>query len=241
VGGVTSAASQRRTHRWIFHLSGGRLCLDLANTVSWRRGNRPTERLGSYDDLLAWARQSRLLSSADARQLGQEAGRRPAAARAALHRIQRLREAIYSIFSALAADRSPPVPALRRVNAELRAGVRHLELVPARAGYAVAWRGGGPLVRQILWPVARSVAEVLTTDDLRRLRTCPAADCGWVFFDTTRSATRRWCDMTVCGNRAKARRHYRRHRGPTRRGSPARPAARGQGAGRVASAETRAR
>jgi predicted RNA-binding Zn ribbon-like protein len=38
-----------------------------------------------------------------------------------------------------------------------------------------------------------------------RLRRCPAGDCAWIFWDSTAQATRKWCTMTVCGNRAKAR------------------------------------
>ena len=43
-----------------------------------------------------------------------------------------------------------------------------------------------------------------------RMRKCANPDCPFWFLDTTRSGTRRWCSMTVCGNRLKARRHYRR-------------------------------
>lgn len=217
--GVPSAADRkdRPTHRWTFHLTGGRLCLDLANTVSWRRGDQPIERLRTYDNLVVWARQSRLVTDAQAVTLVRESGRSPNAALAALRRVRRLREATYAVFSALAAGERPKPRALAIMNTELRAGVRQLELVRAATGFAVGWTGGGLLLRQILWPVARSVVEVLTSDDLRRLRTCPATNCGWVFLDTTRSGTRRWCDMTVCGNRAKARRYQSRRRGQPRR------------------------
>jgi predicted RNA-binding Zn ribbon-like protein len=44
----------------------------------------------------------------------------------------------------------------------------------------------------------------------RRLKTCPGHDCGWAFYDHSRNQTGRWCSMSVCGGRAKARAHYRR-------------------------------
>jgi predicted RNA-binding Zn ribbon-like protein len=44
------------------------------------------------------------------------------------------------------------------------------------------------------------------------LKHCAADDCGWLFLDRSRNHARRWCDMKVCGNNAKARRFYRRHR-----------------------------
>jgi predicted RNA-binding Zn ribbon-like protein len=66
----------------------------------------------------------------------------------------------------------------------------------------------------MLWPILRSAAEVLTSEKRTRLGQC-ADDrgCGWLFLDTSKNRSRRWCDMEDCGNRAKARRHYLRERG----------------------------
>lgn len=62
----------------------------------------------------------------------------------------------------------------------------------------------------MLWPVARSAAELLTSPDAQRVRECALRSCSWLFVDRSRNRRRRWCDMKTCGNRAKARRHYRR-------------------------------
>jgi predicted RNA-binding Zn ribbon-like protein len=62
--------------------------------------------------------------------------------------------------------------------------------------------------------VARSAVELHTDGDQRRVRECPGAgDCGWLFYDTSRNGSRRWCSMEGCGSRVKMRRHYARHRG----------------------------
>ena len=55
--------------------------------------------------------------------------------------------------------------------------------------------------------------------DRSRVRCCGRQGCVLLFFDTSKNSTRRWCDMAVCGNRAKAAAHYERHRPdvPTRR------------------------
>jgi predicted RNA-binding Zn ribbon-like protein len=39
---------------------------------------------------------------------------------------------------------------------------------------------------------------------------CEGEGCSWLFLDTSRNRSRRWCSMEDCGNRAKARRHYER-------------------------------
>jgi predicted RNA-binding Zn ribbon-like protein len=62
----------------------------------------------------------------------------------------------------------------------------------------------------MLWPVARSAADLLTSQEQSRVRECAASDCGWLFLDLSRNRSRRWCDMETCGNRTKARRHYAR-------------------------------
>ena len=58
----------------------------------------------------------------------------------------------------------------------------------------------------ILRPVIRAAVELLTSDEILRVRTCADDSCAWLFLDTTRNRTRRWCDMKVCGNRSKVRR-----------------------------------
>jgi predicted RNA-binding Zn ribbon-like protein len=59
------------------------------------------------------------------------------------------------------------------------------------------------------WLAVRSVLRLLD-EHPQRLRNCANPDCPFWFLDTTRSGTRRWCSMSSCGNRHKARRHYRR-------------------------------
>jgi predicted RNA-binding Zn ribbon-like protein len=58
------------------------------------------------------------------------------------------------------------------------------------------------------------VAREMLSGRWSRLKVCPGDDCGWAFYDSSRNRTGRWCSMSVCGGRAKARNHYyRRQRG----------------------------
>ncbi|MGH9751659.1 MAG: CGNR zinc finger domain-containing protein, partial [Blastocatellia bacterium] len=72
------------------------------------------------------------------------------------------------------------------------------------------WTDTKNALDQMLWRIADSAAEMLTTDDLTRLRECPGEDCGWLFLDTSKNSRRQWCDMQTCGNLAKVRRFRRR-------------------------------
>jgi predicted RNA-binding Zn ribbon-like protein len=202
---------------WKFHLSGC-LALDLANTVSWRPSERPIERLAGAEDYIRWARQSRVVTDRDARELTQQARRKPAEAAAIVGRVRMLREAIYRAFSALADDDEPDESDLATINAALSEAMRHLRVARGADGSFVSvWEKGPPTLSRLVWPAAKSVAEVLTSSDVGRLKKCGSANCGWLFVDATRNGTRRWCDMRVCGNRAKARRYYRRQRSATKR------------------------
>ncbi|MEU3687793.1 CGNR zinc finger domain-containing protein [Streptomyces narbonensis] len=59
------------------------------------------------------------------------------------------------------------------------------------------------------WTAARDYLDLLRTAP-DRIRACAHEACILHFFDTSRNGTRRWCSMAVCGNRAKASRHYAR-------------------------------
>ena len=169
----------------------GSLCLDFVNTVDPRHGTRREERLPDYAAVLEWARQA-----------GIEASPLPAAAASRAHEDAiALRETLYAIFGAVARGEAPPGDALRRLNDELARRPRQIT-----TGFAWA-----PFREDVLASVVWSAAELLTNGPLERVRECPGDDtCGWLFLDTSRNGSRRWCDMSTCGNRAKARRHYRR-------------------------------
>ncbi|ABC90277.1 hypothetical conserved protein [Rhizobium etli CFN 42] len=55
---------------------------------------------------------------------------------------------------------------------------------------------------------AHSVLRLIAMPDPERMKIC--GNCGWLFIDRSKNKSRAWCDMAICGNRAKANRHYRR-------------------------------
>ena len=196
-----------------FDLSGGMLCLDFANTVLKRnRPDRAKDELGNYSRLLGFAKQTKLLSLARADFLRKRAlVLRPNVDRV-LAKAVMLREAIYRVYSALAAGK-PAAPKDVKVLDDFAVEAwRHRKLAPtSQHGYRWQWRTEeADSFEQILWPIALSAAELLTSDQLDAVRECAADDCAWLFLDESRNHSRRWCDMKVCGNRQKARRHYHR-------------------------------
>jgi predicted RNA-binding Zn ribbon-like protein len=98
------------------------------------------------------------------------------------------------------------------LNRALADALPHRRVVQSGRGFSFGWDGSDDL-RRMLWPVALSAAELLAGDHPSPVKRCEmweAGGCGWLFVDESRNGSRRWCSMKDCGNRAKARRHYRK-------------------------------
>jgi predicted RNA-binding Zn ribbon-like protein len=200
-----------RASKYQFHLTGGALCLDFTNTRSWRRGSAPIERLTGYDDLVVFARQAKIIDAAQTRALRDAAARQPRRAARVYREALKLRTLIDRIFTTIVDGRPAAGVDLAALNARFAAVSARMCVVRDRRAYA--WHDGEEgALDQMLAPVVRSAAALLTSAELAKLRRCGAADCGWLFIDLSRNQRRRWCDMRVCGNRAKARRHHHRTR-----------------------------
>jgi len=195
-------------------LVGGRICLDFANTLGQHEPEPLNEWLASYDDLVWWGLRAEILTGEVAEQLFARARAHPDEAAAVFARALALREAIYRVFSAAAGQRDPDRADLDAINRELALAMpqaRVKPVTPGTCGCDWAWEETGALDR-VLWPVARSAAEALTSDDVRRIGECAGEQCQWLYVDTSRNHSRRWCVMADCGNRAKAKRHYHRQK-----------------------------
>jgi len=197
----------------VFEFNSGRLCLDFANTVRSRPTSDRIELINKYDDLISWARQATILTSGEAALLDENAMRRRRPASDALSEALLIREAIYGVFSARAAGLPAPAADLRTLNRAVGQAMAHAGLVASGSRFEWAWPDVAPDLDRVAWWVSRSAAELLTSADLPLVRECAGYDCGWLFMDTTKNRSRRWCDMSTCGNRAKGRRHYERRRG----------------------------
>jgi predicted RNA-binding Zn ribbon-like protein len=153
------------------------------------------------------------VTRADARALLAAAEKKPEAAARVLAHALELREAIYRAFSALAGGRrvrADDLAVLDRVATEAAA---HAHLIPHEGASAGRWPrplsassgaavAGGALGRRP--PHLRP--------DRGRARVC-AGDVLLALPRPQQEPEARWCDMKICGNRSKARRHYARTKG----------------------------
>jgi predicted RNA-binding Zn ribbon-like protein len=178
------------------------LCLAFANTLSWRGSAAPVEGLRDATALLDWLAAVRPVAP-----LRGWARANPSGAAALLAASIALREPIYRIFSNLAAGDRVPARDLAALNDALAAAPARNRL--ARDGEGWAWSlAPARAVPALLAPVLWSAGDLLAGAARDRVRRCANDQCLWLFVDQSKGATRRWCDMSSCGNRAKARRHY---------------------------------
>ncbi len=194
-------------------LVADRLCLNFVNTVDSFEKAQPKEYLRSYADMLGWAEHVTLLDSSAAAGLLAEATRRPNEAAAALERAKTLRWSLYKLFSTLARVEPPLADDLRMLNHALHSAPPRMEIAVADGSFVWKQEDNMLALDRMLWSVAWSAADLLTSPDLAFVRECEGAGCTWMFRDTSRGRTRRWCSMDWCGNRAKAQRYYRRAKG----------------------------
>jgi predicted RNA-binding Zn ribbon-like protein len=192
-------------------LVGGRLCLDFTNSVGSRGVVNERDRLKGYPELLWWGVRAEVLTRDERRALMARAAERPAEAEEVFRRAVEFREAAWRLFRALEDGGDPAAADLATVNREVARAMGHARLERTAEGFAWGWDDALEADR-VLWPVARSLAELLASPELGRVGRCAAESCGWLYLDTSKNRSRRWCDMRDCGNRAKVRRHYRRHR-----------------------------
>jgi predicted RNA-binding Zn ribbon-like protein len=186
------------------------LCLSFVNTRYWRGTAAPTEALNEAGDVVRWVAAAVPASVPLADLCAARWQADPAAGTLALAAATGLREVMHRALATVADGKGPDLAAL---NLALRQAAPRsaLSCDDGRIGWALELPSE-PSAAMLLSPVLWSAADLLAGPRRARLRACANPQCGWLFLDDSKSANRRWCAMSACGNRAKARRHYAKAR-----------------------------
>ena len=197
-----------RVTRAPFVFVGERLWLDFVNTDG---GAHAVDAVSDFDGLVAWLETAIALDAERAQMMRRRAIQQPSGATAALVDARRVRTALRSLAERGAVAGQVRLDALSEINRVLgrSAGTRRLEL-RSDGTFARAFVPVGDAFAGLMIPIVESAADALILGELPRVRRCADPRCGRVFFDGTKNAARRWCDMATCGNRAKAARHRAR-------------------------------
>ncbi len=187
------------------------LCLDFVNVLKdhdWESGASSR----AFERLIEWISNSDAFDIDDVRKLRVLTDRNPDAIDLVLLRSRELHGSLNRIFANIVTSDRPQKGDLGALNRMVARTLAHLRIVDLDTGYSWTWKNEPSSPDRILWPVIRSAAELLVSKQCSRIRKCASVTCSWLFLDTSRNGRRRWCDMATCGNRAKARRFYERHR-----------------------------
>lgn len=206
---------ESKKHAANLTLLGGRSCLDFTNTLDWRGSDQPVEFLDSYQDLVAWSIHAGTISAKEASHINQLSKKRLSKQTKVLRKAIRLRETIYRIFSSLSDGKPAPNDDLIAFNKFLSQTMKNSQIVRTKNGYQLDSKGEMTKLGWILNPLIHSAADLLVSEELKRVKKCGDPACGWLFLDTSRNKSRRWCNMSDCGNRAKAKRFYKKKSGGT--------------------------
>ncbi|HKU96534.1 MAG TPA: CGNR zinc finger domain-containing protein [Vineibacter sp.] len=192
-------------------LVGGVLALDFANTAGARETSAPIEHLLTAADVVAWAVHAGSIDAATAKRVSSAINADRDMARRLLRHAVQLRDSIHSVGAAIAHDKAPPEADLRSLKDTAQRALAAAEITSTAAGGYGFDFSDAPAEAALLGPIAWSAIDLLAKARFERLKQCPAHDCGWLFLDTSKNNTRRWCDMATCGNRTKATRFRERH------------------------------
>ena len=178
---------------WTPHrFSGGALALDVANSVVLRFDDEARmDRFAVPEQLAAFA----------------EAAGRLCEERTQFPDVQALEPGRVEAFISLRDD----IDAYFRHRAQRREDSNErLASLLDRISETLRHHGDAPAPPPIDLATARSALKLVCHPQPERLKICP--NCDWLFLDKSKNRSRNWCDMAVCGNRAKARLHYRRRK-----------------------------
>ena len=172
--------------------------LDFLNTLDLDDGQL-VEHFTAPADAAAWLRGHGLLHERDAARW----------TIADLDRTRAVRAALRDVVDSVALERQPSAGSIRIVNEVLDHGPRpQLELDGGTV--RIGHHHLASPAAEALVPIAEAIVDELATGRPDRFRICANDRCRWTFFDASPTGRRRWCDMSTCGNRAKAARHRAR-------------------------------
>jgi predicted RNA-binding Zn ribbon-like protein len=189
------------------------LALNFANTESGRGFPSHENHLREAQHVAIWLKHAKALPAEDAEWLRREVLKRAETAADLLTQATALREAIHAIGAALGRRAKPPAASLAKLSAVHARCVASAELTPGVLSCRWRWNVRAAPVEAALGPIALAAVRLFTEGDFHRIRECGGHACGWLFYDRSKNNRRRWCEMEVCGNRAKQRRLAARRRG----------------------------
>jgi predicted RNA-binding Zn ribbon-like protein len=194
-----------------FKLHAEHPALELVNTLDMRFSAEAIELIPTYKDLLRLTTQLKLLTPEQSRRLARTVDEKTA--QRVLVSAVELREALAAVLYGRIDGSKLAGGQVEILERHFHAAALHRRLVAGDPHWDWSWSGVERNAEIPLWMLAQSAADLLVSSDSEFIKDCGDPTCRWLFLDTSKNHTRRWCDMKTCGNRMKARRHQARYQG----------------------------
>jgi predicted RNA-binding Zn ribbon-like protein len=188
-----------------FLFRAGELALDLVNTEVMVRGKRG-DLLATPQDIDLWW-QAACQHHAERDEVRGAEGKGSPDDNDFLDEIKILRAALRDIFLTLIAGAAPQEASVAVLNEVLKMGYHCLEWTSTGEPHALYQTSAGER-GTVLLPIALSALRLLQQGDHKRLHQCDNERCILLFYDSTKSATRRWCSLG-CLDRARSAQRYK--------------------------------
>jgi predicted RNA-binding Zn ribbon-like protein len=198
-------------HRWIPRdIIGGNSALDLVNTVSgWE--DDPEDWIPDTGSLLDWAQISGLVNPHEKSEAARRAAASPAAAERVLASLKELRFALWHLIDSLEHGKPAKPDHLSVINDWTFHLALSQQLIFRRNKMDFTLHSDVSVLDLPGLRVTGAALVLLMDPPAGRIKTCAGSNCGWKFADKSKNSSRRWCDMTVCGNLEKARQYRSRN------------------------------
>lgn len=172
---------------------------------------KPVDVLANFSQYLGWLVEAGLLSEKTADQYNLD-GNGTGFATSAIREAHQLRRTLRQLAQHVSAYATVDDGLIGNLNAFLKSCVGYIELSITNDHIEKHFHCDSSLSIALLYPVAQSMVHLLVHGDLSRVRRCENPDCILFFYDTSKNRTRRWCQMSTCGNRIKVASYYQRKR-----------------------------
>lgn len=192
-------------------LDGGTLCLNFVNTVRNRFENPFYEFIVTPEDLLLWSHRTQICDASTEQQLSKYISENHDKTIRELKRIIRVRELLYRIFRNIVQKEPPLIEDIRVFNNEISYAFRFLNIeINDNLETRTIWNYKEHDILFTLLPIMKSAYELLTSGLKDQIKECP--NCGWLYFDISKSKSRVWCNMKTCGNTKKIKKYYEKNK-----------------------------
>lgn len=185
-------------------LVGGVLCLDFVNTVN-SRYELEHDYFASYTDLVDWSGKMEVLSPSQVKNLKQKASQESSEAENVFEKTRGARETMSRVFLSIAEGSTPKEADLSTMAGLYQEAIGNGQLVKSDGHFVFNWKPDKTL-DGFLWQIIASAQSLLSSKEVEHVKECPS--CGWLFLDTSKNQSRRWCSMNTCGARDKMRRYH---------------------------------